>query len=251
MIEERRAKIVETVNRLGTASFSTLMEMFPEVSEMTLRKDLKSLDGERRLVRIHGGARSLDTIYGSDMSLEQRLGQNIEKKQQIATKASALIEENAAIFLDSGSTMVALARCFPDIPCTIFTGGLCCANELSHLRQAEIYMFGGRLNKASLSVRDSRLTHDMENIYFDIAFIAVNGFSTENGFGCNSADRWEMEQTVIRRCARTVVLMDSTKVGKIRTFSICMPEQIDTLVSDDGLSEETRTYLEQRGVEVL
>ena len=112
-------------------------------------------------------------------------------------------------------------------------------------------MFGGRLNKASLSVRDSRLTRDMENIYFDIAFIAVNGFSTENGFGCNSADRWEMEQTVIRRCARTVVLMDSTKVGKIRTFSICMPEQIDTLVSDDGLSEETRTYLEQRGVEVL
>lgn len=251
MVEERRAKIVETVNRLGTASFSTLMEMFPEVSEMTLRKDLKSLDGERRLVRIHGGARSLDTIYGSDMSLEQRLGQNIEKKQQIANKASALIEENASIFLDSGSTMVALARCFPDIPCTIFTGGLCCANELSRLRQAEIYMFGGRLNKASLSVRDSRLTRDMENIYFDIAFIAVNGFSTENGFGCNSSDRWEMEQTVIRRCARTVVLMDSTKVGKIRTFSICMPEQIDTLVSDDGLSEETRTYLEQRGVEVL
>ena len=183
--------------------------------------------------------------------MEQRLGQNIEKKQQIASKARALIEENAAIFLDSGSTMIELARRFPDIPCTVFTGGLGCANELNRLKQAEIYMLGGRLNKASLSVRDSRLTRDMENIYFDIAFIAVNGFSTENGFGCNKADRWEMEQTVIRRCARKVVLMDSSKVGKIRTFSICMPEQIDTLVSDDDLSEETRSYLEQRGVEVL
>ena len=60
-----------------------------------------------------------------------------------------------------------------------------------------------------------------------------------------------MERAVIRRSAKAVVLMDSSKEGKIRTFSICGAEQIDTLVSDDGLSQETRAYLEQRGVDVL
>lgn len=251
MLDERRARIVEIVNKKGTVSFSTLMSMFPEVSEMTLRKDLKSLDAARKIVRIHAGARSLDTIHGSDAPLEQRLGQNIEKKQQIARKARALIEENAAIFLDSGSTMTALARQFPDIPCTVFTGGLSCATELSSLKNPEIYLLGGRLNKGSLSVRDTRLAQELADVYFDIAFIAVNGFSMENGFCCKSASRWEMERAVIRRSAKAVVLMDSSKEGKIRTFSICGAEQIDTLVSDDGLRQETRAYLEQRGVDVL
>lgn len=251
MIDERRAKIVETVNQRGTVNFSTLIEMFPEVSEMTLRKDLKNLDEERKLVRIHGGARSLDTVRGLDMPLKQRLCQNIEMKEQIARKACALITQNASIFLDSGSTMTELARCFPDIPCQVFTGGLFCINELSRLDKVELYLLGGRLNKDSQSVRDARLTRDVESIYFDIAFIAVNGFSVENGFCCKSAERWEMEKAVVRRSARVIVLMDSSKVGTICTFSICAPEQIDVLVSDDGLDKKTRAYLTQKGVEVI
>ena len=77
MQNERREQIVDAVNQCGVIYFGTLVDMFPEVSDMTLRKDLKSLDEEGRIVRIHGGARSLDTVRSSDIPLRQRLTQNI------------------------------------------------------------------------------------------------------------------------------------------------------------------------------
>ena len=71
-MQERRQKIVEFVNRLGTVSFAQLKAAFPEVSEMTLRTDLKALDEERRLVRVHGGAKSVEVVVGTDDFLLRR-----------------------------------------------------------------------------------------------------------------------------------------------------------------------------------
>ena len=71
-MQERRQKIVEFVNRLGTVSFAQLRAAFQEVSEMTLRTDLKALDEERRLVRVHGGAKSVEVVVGTDDFLLRR-----------------------------------------------------------------------------------------------------------------------------------------------------------------------------------
>lgn len=251
MIYERRNRIVELVNQKGTVNFAELMQMFPEVSEMTLRKDLKYLDGQQKLVRIHGGARSLSTIKGIDIPLQERLGQNIEKKRQIAQKASALIQKNDTIFLDSGSTMTELAKAFPDESCLVFTAGISCAMALSQKNNVNVYMLGGRLNKPSLSVRDSRVIQELGNVYFDTAFISVNGYAQENGFSCRSAERWEMEKILLSRAGKIVVLMDSGKVGQICPFSICQPHQIDMLISDDEMDPDTHAALEGAGVEVL
>ena len=61
-MEERRKKMVELIKQRGTVNFAQLKENFPDVSEMTLRRDLEQLDQARQIVRIHGGARSLDAV---------------------------------------------------------------------------------------------------------------------------------------------------------------------------------------------
>ena len=116
MLNERRSQILDAVNLRGTMTFSALMQMFPNISEMTLRKDLKSLDEEGKLVRIHGGARSLDTVLNADAPLTQRLSQNMELKREIALKARALVQPGMTVFMDSGSTMTELAKAFQDVP---------------------------------------------------------------------------------------------------------------------------------------
>ena len=251
MLNYPRTHNIHALNLRGTMTFSALMQMFPNISEMTLRKDLKSLDEEGKLVRIHGGARSLDTVLNADAPLTQRLSQNMELKREIALKARALVQPGMTVFMDSGSTMTELAKAFQDVPCTVFTGGLTCVQELSRLTQADVFVLGGRVNKSSMSVRDARLASDLKELYFDVAFISVNGFSKENGFSCRSADRWYMERTAVSRASLVVVLMDSTKVGRVCSFSICGPDGIDKLVSDSGLDAETREALESAGVEVL
>ena len=85
-MEERRNAIVELVNREGTVTFSRIKQEFPDVSEMTLRTDLKALDQDRRLVRIHGGARSVEFVVGSDGMLNVRSSQHADAKRAIAQR---------------------------------------------------------------------------------------------------------------------------------------------------------------------
>ena len=251
MRHERQEKIQEAVNQHGFISFAELMAMFPQVSEMTLRTDLKSLDQEGKIVRIHGGARSLDTVRSVDLPLTQRLAQHIGSKQEIARKAAPLVQPGNAVFLDSGSTMTELARVFPNLECTVFCGGLSCIHELSRLKKPDISVLGGHLNKSSQSVRDPRSAIEIQGLYFDIAFISVHGFSMDLGFSCQSAERQRMEQTVLSHSRRRVVLMDSSKVDVVCTYLICEPNGIDTLISDSLLSPAIRKKLSMLGVEVL
>ena len=126
-MEQRRNAIVELVNREGSLSFVQLKEAFPSVSEMTLRTDLKALDQARRVVRVHGGVKSVEVVVGTDDQFGRRTARNASEKQIIAEKAAALLRPNTTVFLDSGSTATAVARCVPDEPMLIFTSGLTCA----------------------------------------------------------------------------------------------------------------------------
>lgn len=250
-MDERRRRIAALINEKGTITFQELTKLFPEVSEMTLRKDLKFLDETQKIVRVYGGARSIDTVIAGDVPLKQRMTLNIDQKRQIAMKARSLIQPDSAIFLDSGSTAAELARVFPDEKCLVFTAGLSCINELSHLKNVDIHVLGGLLNKDSLSVRDPRIAREMDSINLSCAFISVNGYTKNEGFTCRSEMRKELEQAVISRASQVVVLMDSQKVGNITTFTICGPDQIDILVSDDQLDPTVRDELIQAGVQVL
>ena len=120
-MEQRRNAIVQLVNREGSLSFAQLKQAFPSVSEMTLRTDLKALDQARRVVRVHGGVKSVEVVVGTDDQLSLRTARNAEAKQIIAQKAAALVRPNTTVFLDSGSTATAAARCMPDEPMLIFT----------------------------------------------------------------------------------------------------------------------------------
>jgi len=99
-MEQRRNTIVDLVNQNGNISFAQLKKKFPQISEMTLRTDLKTLDEAKRIVRVHGGAKSVDVVVGTDDMLSRRLVRNIEAKQLIAQKALNFIRKVTAIFLD-------------------------------------------------------------------------------------------------------------------------------------------------------
>lgn len=102
-METRRNAIVDLINENGTVSFSQLKDAFPNVSEMTLRTDLKLLDESKRILRIHGGAKSVQVLIGTDDFLNRKSVRNIPQKQKIAEKALTLLRPDTTVFLDSGS----------------------------------------------------------------------------------------------------------------------------------------------------
>ena len=168
-MEQRRNAIVELVNREGSLSFVQLKEAFPSVSEMTLRTDLKALDQARRVVRVHGGVKSVEVVVGTDDQFGRRTARNASEKQIIAEKATALLRPNTTVFLDSGSTATAVARCVPDEPMLIFTSGLTCAIELARLEKPKVSIPGGTLNRFSHSVCGVRGIQELEGVHLPAA----------------------------------------------------------------------------------
>lgn len=100
----RREQIVALINEEGQISFSKLKESFPDISDMTLRTDLKYLDEMGKVIRIHGGARSVETLAGTDGLYLARATRKQSEKLEIAQKAVNLLPHNATLFIDSGST---------------------------------------------------------------------------------------------------------------------------------------------------
>lgn len=250
-MQERREKIVELVNRLGTVSFAQLKAAFPDVSEMTLRTDLKALDEERRLVRVHGGAKSVEVVVGTDDFLLRRALRCAPEKAQIAQKTLALLRPDMTIYLDSGSTTTALARLIPDERFQIFTSSLSCANELLRLTRARVFLPGGFVNRYSQSLCGIEAVRIVGSINFDLALIGTTSFSDKTGFSCGMEEEAQLKRAVIAQAEQSYVLMDAGKVGLTSTFSFATLDEVDGIVSDDGLPTALADACRARGKQVL
>ena len=101
-----------------------LEEMFPEVSSMTIRRDLAQLESEGYIIRVRGGARSIDSISGPREDVySMRAVENVDAKVKIAKKAIKFIETGRSIYIDSGTTMMCLSTVLPDEDFSILTSG--------------------------------------------------------------------------------------------------------------------------------
>lgn len=250
-METRRNAIVDLINENGTVSFSQLKDAFPNVSEMTLRTDLKLLDEAKRILRIHGGAKSVQVIIGTDDFLNRKSVRNIPQKQKIAEKALTLLRPDTTVFLDSGSTATVLARQFPDQSNLIYTTGLSCATELANLSEPTVMLPGGKLNRYSQSVFGFSAIRELESVNFHQAFLGITGYHQAAGFSCGIRDEAILKQAAIRQSDQVIVLMDSSKIGLKCSFNICSLDAVDILVSDGNLPEDFLEECEKHKVEIL
>lgn len=247
---ERRSSLVEFVNREGSVTFAQIKEMFPDVSEMTLRTDLKALDQQREIIRVHGGAKSVGFAVGTDDLLARRESRRSTEKGEIAKKAATLIAPGHTIFIDSGSTTTAMAAAMEDMNLLVFTNSLTVASELARLERVMTFMVGGRLNRYSMSTTGARAIEEVRSMTFDQLYLGVTGYQRGEGFSCGSDDEAVFKRVLIERSHECTVLMDSSKEGRPSTFKIGDLCDVDTVVSDGELSSEFTFACQEHGVAV-
>lgn len=250
VMDQRRNKIVEFVNENQTVTFTQLKEKFPSVSEMTLRTDLKFLDQEKKIVRIHGGAKSMDEVAGNDDILRLRYGRSVNEKKEIAQKALCFVQPSKTIFLDSGSTTTMLAHILKDQNNIFYTSGLTCAIEMAKLEKSKVFVTGGNLNTRSFSVNGMDGLRCLDKVNFDVAFIGVTRYAKDTGFTCQSLEDCELKRKAIAKSKKVIVLMDSSKVEKKGTYTICGLDEVDCVVSDSLLSDGFKQECEEHGLSV-
>ena len=232
-VKTRRASIEALINERGNITFVELKEAYPYVSDMTLRTDLKSLDQEKRIVRIHGGAKSVKDVVGIEDSLQMRTAKHMVAKKTIGRKSCSLIKAGQTVFLDAGSTTTVLAGEMRDQDSFIVTTCVSCAMKLSNHTVTKVFMPGGMLNSYSMGVGGVNTINQLDLINFDLAVISASGFHPDVGFSCLNEDEAAIKRIVMGRAKQSIILMDSSKFNTVTPFSFSHLRDISGLVCEE------------------
>ncbi len=252
MKRERLEEVAEILDKRGKMSLEQLEEAFPDVSQMTLRRDLSQLEEDGRIIRIRGGAMSVKEVQKvSGEAYTKKTTINMDAKIVIAQKAATLIDEGASIFIDGGTTAMYLSKEMPDIKCNIFTNGIAVAMELAQKKNINITIVGGQLMKDNLSTASPAAKEYFNNTNFEIALVSSTAFTPEHGFSCNSQIESDLLKQVFRKARHVYMMLDSSKIGKINPYTFAQLEDIDVLITDDVFPREYKALFEQNDIVVM
>ncbi|HZK28706.1 MAG TPA: DeoR/GlpR family DNA-binding transcription regulator [Clostridia bacterium] len=238
MIETRRSLLLQELDRKGEMELDELHEFMPDVSLMTIRRDLISLENEGKVIRVRGGARSrkINAVI-SEPAYNQRLQSHDQAKMEIAKKAQQLVSPGRSIYIDSGTTCLAFARELPDDNLFVITPSPHVALELAKRQSIKVNLTGGQLNRDTQTLTGTNAANYVKGINIDFAFIASSAFSLQHGFSCGDFDEAELKRLIIKKAQFVVVLMDQSKLGFSMPYTFAQLSNINALICDNTLPD--------------
>lgn len=251
MNQIRRETIGKYIQEKGAVTVKEVSALFSDVSLMTIHRDLEKLEEEGLIVRTRGGAIPVSQSNGTEAKLETRMQTNVKAKRQMAKKALQLIQPGSAVFFDAGTSNMALVQALPDIDLNIFTTGPNIAIELSRLTNPTIHLCGGTLNRSNQALSGASTLAMLEDINIATAFIGVSGYTPEGGFTCGKEDEMLVKKLVLSKAATKIILMDSSKCGKVMPYTFGNLEDVDYVISDNDLPEDFINRAKEAGVVLL
>ena len=248
---DRREQILKLITEKGKVYVHELSAKF-NVSEVTIRNDLDQLEKKNHLIRARGGAMKIEGQVSLDFKLSEKHMLNMPEKTVIGKKAASLINESETIILDSGTTTSEIAKNlsnYKNLP--VVTNAINIVNTLAQFSDINVIIPGGHLRKNSLSLVGPLAEKNFHELYVDKAFIGVDGFDVEIGAFTPNIEEAAINKIMIKIAKEIILVADSSKLNRKSLSLICPVSSVNTLVTDDGISELDHKKLTDRGVNVI
>lgn len=249
MNEIRLNSMKAYIEKKVTVTIKELQALFPEVSLMTIHRDLDALAEEGAIVKFRGGAKSV--IHHGDPEFNVRMGENNSGKFIIAQKAMELLQPHSSVFLDASTTNLMLAKSLPDINLNIITTGPSIALELCRLHNPVVTLCCGTINRKNLALFGQNTLEMLDKINIDIAFIGVSGCSLDAGFTCGTEGDMLVKRLVIQKARTSVCMCTHDKLKCLMPYTFAKLSDVDYLITDTTLPESFRAAAEQDGLKIL
>ncbi|MET7634070.1 MULTISPECIES: DeoR/GlpR family DNA-binding transcription regulator [unclassified Streptomyces] len=255
LAEQRRALILDEVRRRGGVRVNELTRKL-SVSDMTVRRDLDALARQGVIEKVHGGAVPVVEASTHEPGFEVKSTLELTAKEDIARVAATMAVPGSAIALSGGTTTYALAQHLLDVPeLTVVTNSVRVA-DVFHTAQRSAATGGPRAGAATVVLTGGVRTPSdslvgpvadqaIGSLHFDVLFLGVHGISVEAGLSTPNLAEAETNRRFVHSARRVVVVADHTKWGTVGLSSFATLEQVDTLVTDSGLSAQAREEIEE------
>jgi DeoR/GlpR family transcriptional regulator of sugar metabolism len=242
---QRRQEILRAV-RSGRSHVAELAEEFG-VSDMTVRRDLRDLEREGKLTRVHGGAVGVT----AERPFAEIAVERFEEKDAIGAAAAQMIEDGQTVILDVGTTTLQLARHLHERELTVITSNLAIYEELLPESSIELVLLGGVVRRNYRSLVGMITEDALRELRADIAFLGASGVEGDLGVVDTTMVEVPIKRAMMAAAGRSILLVDAAKFEMRGVVRVCGADDLDALVSDKALAMRTRTDLERAGVEVV
>lgn len=249
MYSIRQEQIREYIEDKNVVTIKELQALFPNVSLMTIHRDLDALEKIGAVVKFRGGAKSVRLAGDPDFNVRMR--ENNAGKTAIARKALELIQPHSSVFLDASTTNLALAKNLPDINLNIITTGPSIALELCRLHNPVVTLCCGTINRKNLAISGQNTLEMLERINIDVAFIGVSGCSVEAGFTCGMEGDMLVKRLVISKARTSVAMCGHEKFSCLMPYTYAQLGDVDYLITDGTVPESFALAAKEANVTIL
>lgn len=217
MPAERQRFILERLSNEGRVLSSDLARALG-ASEDTIRRDLREMAQRGILKRVYGGALPLSS---ASASFEQRQHENVDGKQALAQLAVTLVAPGQLLFLDAGSTNLAIAAALPeDRDLTIATNAPAIATALIGRSGISVVMIGGEINAHIGGAVGARAIRDVELLRVDLCFLGTCALDDVNGASVFSFEDAEFKRALVRVSRSVAVVATTEKLGTAARYQV-------------------------------
>lgn len=247
LARQRHELIVSQVRRAGSVRVVDLATQL-EVSEMTIRRDLDTLDEAGLIVKVHGGATVRYEHSTDEPGFEVKRSRNPDEKRAIAASAAVLIGAGAAVGITAGTTTVLLAAELVTVPnLTVVTNSIPVADVFHAAPRSDrtVILVGGERTPSDALVGPVSVDA-LRSFHLDTVFMGVHGMHERAGFTTPNLLEADTNRAFVEATDELVVLADHTKWGVTGLTTIAGLDAATVCISDDGLSEHAQAVLRDR-----
>ncbi|MHB8221029.1 MAG: DeoR/GlpR family DNA-binding transcription regulator [Acidimicrobiales bacterium] len=244
----RLGEILDALQANGSVQVTALADLFG-VSQLTIRRDLDLLANQKLLVRTHGGAIAHAGLL--ELPLRYKEIRHRDAKRAIAARVVNQLKVGAVVGLTGGTTTTEVARALVDLQsCTVVTNALNIAAELAVRASIKLILTGGTCRPQSYELVGPLAEVTLSQLHIDVCFVGADGCSPLSGLTTHDDVEAHTNRALIQRSARTIAVVDSSKLGRTSFAQICDIGTVDQVVTDDRADPLIVAEFERLGTSV-
>ncbi|WP_297568898.1 DeoR/GlpR family DNA-binding transcription regulator [uncultured Faecalibaculum sp.] len=240
LADKRYERIVEITDAQGFVKTRELADLLG-VSETTIRRDVEELDTRRRLIRVHGGAKSLEkgnlTTSQDEKLMRERVTVHAREKEAIARRAVEMVRDGDCVFLDGGTTILPMLDILKDRKITIVTHSALIV-EAFREGTARLFVLPGDFDTYYSMFTGPVTGQILSRFHFDFCFISCLGINPREGAVLASETLIPaVKRGAMERATRRILMADSSKMNVRAFYTMADLSEFDLVITDPGLHQ--------------
>ena len=255
---EREGLILELLASRGFVSFRELERQL-EGSPATIRRDLNRLAQQKRIIRVRGGAKAVGqgelrsfpaAKRLAGMPFAENIKHNLAEKRAIAKVAASLCVPGEGVMIDGGTTTFQMCPYLAGLNLQVLTNSLHIVGELMNQAGTRVLVPSGTVFPEQAIILSAFGEEGMPKFHAPKLFMGAGAISAQ---GLLQADiiLVAAERRLIERAEEVIVLVDATKFGGSSGAVVCGLDSIDTIITDDRVSDRAAAMINNAGVRLI